>query len=53
MKRITIVTDDNQVVTFYPLFDEIEWTTPSGRVLVLSFEAFDQAIKEEKKRRER
>ena len=53
MKRITIVTDDNQVVTFYPVFDEIEWTTPSGRVLVLSFEAFDRALKEEKKRRER
>jgi hypothetical protein len=51
MKRITLVTDDNQVVTFYPVLDEIEWTTPSGRVLVLSFEAFDQALKDEKRRR--
>jgi len=49
---MTIITDDNQVITFYPKFDEIEWTTFGGRVLLMSFEAFDKSLRDEKKRRD-
>jgi hypothetical protein len=45
MKRITLVTDDNQVITFYPVFDEIEWTTPYGRVKEFTFRLNDGNVK--------